>query len=102
MPNSSTKIRIEPSPKMWPVLKKLKELGFWFTVCSPHHVKVGNVNYWPSSGCIFVDRAPEAFPERGLDALIQYLVLAKEAAQKKAIERNAGSSHSHCLTLSEI
>jgi hypothetical protein len=30
MPNSSTKTRIEPSPEMWPVLKKLKEQGFWW------------------------------------------------------------------------
>jgi hypothetical protein len=90
MPNSSTKTRIEPSPKMWPVLKKLKELGFWFTVCSPHHVKVGNVNYYPSTGRIFVDRAPKAFPERGLDAVIQYLVLVKEAARKSQSSETSG------------
>jgi hypothetical protein len=90
MPNSSTKTRIEPSPEMWPVLKKLKELGFWFTVHSPHHLKVGNANYYPSTGRIFVDRAPKAFTERGVDALIQYLVLAKESARKSQSSETSG------------
>jgi hypothetical protein len=100
MPNSSTKTRIEPSPEMRPVLKKLKKLGFWYIVHTPHHLKVGNVNYYPSTGRIYVDRAPKAFLERGVDALIQYLVLAKEAARKSQSSETPGPAR--CLTLSEI
>ena len=73
LPKNSPKRHVEPSRDMWPVLKKLKELNFWFTVHSPHHLKVGNVNFWPSTGSIVVDGAPEACPERGLDALIRHL-----------------------------
>jgi hypothetical protein len=69
----SRKRCIEPSREMWPVLKRLKGLNYWFTVFSPHHLKVGNVNYWPSTGTLFVDGAPEACPEEGLDALIRHL-----------------------------
>ncbi len=81
---SSPKTRIEPSLEMWPVLKKLNELNFWFTVHSRHHLKVGNVNCWPSTGSIFVDGAPEACPERGLNALIQHLEREKHKRDAKA------------------
>ena len=90
LPKNSPKRHVEPSRDMWPVLKKLKELNFWFTVHSPHHLKVGNVNYWPSTGSIVVDGAPEACPERGLDALIRHLDRQQHKSDVKAPpEQNA-------------
>lgn len=50
-------------------LKLLREYKVYYTEPNPNHFKMRNLNYWPSSGKIFVDGAQSCLPDRGLQAL---------------------------------
>lgn len=65
------------TPSRERVLKELKRRGLWFRVCSPEHLKVDNVNFWPGTGRIHVDGAPTSHPERGLTVFIGYVTRAR-------------------------
>jgi hypothetical protein len=40
-----------------------------FTEPNPNHLKINNINYWPSSGKVFIDGANACLPDRGIHAL---------------------------------
>jgi hypothetical protein len=50
-------------------LKLLREFKVHFTEPNPNHFKARDLNYWPSSGKIYIDGAPASLPDRGLQAL---------------------------------
>ena len=45
---------------------------------SDFQIKVGPYNFYPGKGTIFMDRAPKARPERGLDNFVTLLRKLKE------------------------
>lgn len=51
----------------------LRARGVRYATHPPHHLKVGEVNYYPRAGTIFVDEERESRRERGLDALSEIL-----------------------------
>lgn len=50
-------------------LKLMREYKVYYTEPMSNHFKMRDLNYWPSSGKIFVDGAQACLPDRGLQAL---------------------------------
>lgn len=50
-------------------LKLLREYKVLYTEPMSNHFKMRELNYWPSSGKIFIDGALVCLPDRGLQAL---------------------------------
>jgi hypothetical protein len=50
-------------------LKLLGEVKVHYTEPNPNHFKMRDLNYWPSSGKVFIDGARACLPDRGLHAL---------------------------------
>jgi len=50
-------------------LRLLREYKVYYTEPNPNHFKMRDLNYWPSSGKIFVDGAQACLPDRGPHAL---------------------------------
>ncbi len=63
-------------------IRKLQDLGYNVRRCSPHHLKIGAVNYFPSTGVITTDPKHRQ-SAKGFDALLK--VLQRIASQTPII-----------------
>jgi hypothetical protein len=53
-------------------IARLINLKYFVKRCSPHHLKVERVNFWPTTGSIQIDGQPRR-PERGWSAFLALL-----------------------------
>jgi hypothetical protein len=60
--------RDDDKPEMTEAIGLFESEGGKVTRPSPHHLKCGAINYWPSTGKIYLDNE-EPIKERGLAAL---------------------------------
>src|SRR5450830_1889328 len=60
-------------------IRKLQELGYKMTRPSPHHLKIGSTNYFPSTGTITTYPCYRHI-ERGFEALLRILENASTSA----------------------
>lgn len=70
---SRSNVTSKQSLKMGLAIKALLQLKIPFQKTSEFHLKVGDWNFWPSSGSIYRDGDPQKRPERGLDAFIKLI-----------------------------
>lgn len=63
----------KPIPEMWPAIHEMIARKIRFRVCSPGHIKIGAVNYWPSTGRIHIDGTIASLPQTGLTQLLNLL-----------------------------
>lgn len=68
----------------------LEAAGHHPRICSPHHLKVGRLNFYPGRGTIFRDEDTNPRTERGLPAFVALLTsqrsrLARGAAVSEAL-----------------
>jgi hypothetical protein len=63
---------------------KLKKLGYKMTRPSRHHLKIGSINYFPSTGTITSDPCYR-HTERGFEALLRILDNVSAPAQIKNV-----------------
>ncbi len=78
-----SKFRIRPSDEMWPAMHSLKARGIRFRVVSPHHIKIGEINYWPRTGRLYVDGDAGSTPNQTLAAFLNFVA---ERHQARAFE----------------
>lgn len=79
---------IRPAASMWPAMHALKAMRVRFRVVSPHQLKVGKINYWPSSERIFIDGESKSTPDRGLTAFLN--LVSSSDVQRNSIRTQMG------------
>jgi hypothetical protein len=76
MPNpidlTAPPIRDGDTPKMRAAIDTLQAHGANVTRCSPYHLKIGHINFYPDTGKINLD-GHKAYKDRGLDVLLSIL-----------------------------
>ncbi len=72
------------SKNMYAAMVRLKREGIWFERKTAYHLKVGSYNFWPNSGKIHRDGAPQCDPENGLDRFIKLVKDAEARADAPA------------------
>lgn len=89
---------IIPRSECCETIHVLEALGVSFRLTSPSHIKIGKVNFWPSTGKIFIDGTPGALKERGLAALLPLIEIrpdyqtAGECSPALTIDNDQGRS----------
>ncbi len=69
---STTAILPSDSPDLRKDIQQLEKLGYSVQRCTPHHIKIGPYNWFPSTGKITID--PQSrHPEKGFDAFLRLL-----------------------------
>jgi hypothetical protein len=66
-------------------IRELTKRGYKVARPSPHHVKIGPVNYFPSTGTITSDPCYR-HPEKGFDSLVRILEEVAQSALTLRIE----------------
>jgi hypothetical protein len=62
------------SSSMIDACKFLGSIGVEYEVKTPHHIKIGAINYFPTRQTIFEDGAPAKYKQKGLKFLHQILL----------------------------
>jgi hypothetical protein len=56
---------------------KLKEWGIDYEIKSPNHIRINNINYYPSTGTCYKDGMNSSIPKKGLKILKEVLLKEK-------------------------
>lgn len=79
---------METDPPRWRwEIERLEEQGRDVRRCSPHHLKIGPINYYPGTGKIYVDPHTKHL-EKGFDALLKLLADIDQRNTMTSISRD--------------
>ena len=70
------------------VLQSASQQGVRIVIHSPNHLKYENVNFYPSTGRIYVDGCTAAEEERGAQAFIEFIERRLKAQPPKLVFRS--------------
>ncbi len=74
-------LHLDTDPPRWrQEIEELERMGEDVRRCSVHHVKIGDVNYYPSTGRIYIDPCIK-YPNKGFKALLHVIEESKRAKQ---------------------
>jgi hypothetical protein len=70
----------------------LEALGVHYERPVPHQLKIGDINYFPSTGTIHVDRESKARSKRGKEALKSLLLERRAKLKRYVVKRNSDAA----------
>lgn len=77
-------LHLDTDPPRWrEEIEALERMGLNLRRCSEHHLKIGEVNYYPSTGRIYIDPARK-YPEKGFKALLRAIEEVRDGVRENS------------------